>query len=200
MLKIGDNNCLFWLKVWPSRNQFEPVCSSFAENLSKLPCTETEINQLPKQVHRSPRRHMKDSGQGYIKKGQLLITVLVKALLSVEVRGKSPFFSSIFVFFGNTEFLKDSSNTRLYLLDLIWIWPLYGLLQYAKLPNYKRMRWGQLAVPSYMQLTPLCQWLSAFAWPLPSPLLSAIFCIFLKAILTTIIMASYAGKFIYIYH
>ena len=54
------------LAVWRmSRNWFEPVCSSSAENPSKLPCTETGITQPPKQVHRSRRWHMKDNGQGY---------------------------------------------------------------------------------------------------------------------------------------
>ena len=81
------------MKVWLSRNQFEPVCSSYAENPSKLPCTETGIAKLPKQVYRSPRGHMKDNGQGYLffVKGPLLIKFFVKALEAVEVGGKLPF-------------------------------------------------------------------------------------------------------------
>ena len=65
-LETRNNNILFWLKVWLSRNQFEPVCLSSAKNQSKLPCIETGNDQLPKQVHRSPRRLMKDNGQGYL--------------------------------------------------------------------------------------------------------------------------------------
>ena len=51
-------------------------------------------------------------------KGPLLIEILVKALETVG--GPSPFskyLSLIFIFLDN--FLKDSSNTTLYLLDLI---------------------------------------------------------------------------------
>ena len=54
----------------------------------------------------------------------------------------------IFSFLAKLNFLKDSFNTTLYLLDFIRIWPTFGLFHYAKLPSYKRVRWGRLAGPS----------------------------------------------------
>ena len=52
--------------------------------------------------------------------------------------------STIF-FFGITYFLIDSFNEILYLLNIIGFWPTFGLFHYAKLPSYKRVRWGRLA-------------------------------------------------------
>ena len=148
-LEKHNDNFLFWLKVWLSKNQFEPIFSSSAKKISKLPCTETAISQLPKQVHRSPRRHIKDNGQCYIfLKGPLLIKIFVKAL---EVGGKAQFFKylSIVVFSAKHNFLKDDSKTSLYLLDLNGFWLTYGLLHYEILPSYNRVRWGRLAGPSH---------------------------------------------------
>ena len=54
-------------------------------------------------------------------KGPLLIKTLVKALEAIEVGGKLTFFQipvKIWIF-GKIRFLEDSSNTTLYLLDLI---------------------------------------------------------------------------------
>ena len=44
--------------------------------------------------------------------------------------------------------LKDSFTPTLYLLNFIGFWPTFGLFHYAKLPSYKRLRWGRLAGPS----------------------------------------------------
>ena len=57
----------------------------------------------------------------FVAKGSLLINILVKPLEAVEVGGKLPFFKllSIIVFLATHNFLKDSSKTTLYLLDLI---------------------------------------------------------------------------------
>jgi hypothetical protein len=108
-LENRNDNFLFWLKVWLSRNQFEPVCSSSDENPSKLPCTETGIAQLSIQVHSSPRRHMKDNGQGYLFCKTTFIDLnLVKAVEAVEDGQKSPFFKylSIIFFFVKTKFFE----------------------------------------------------------------------------------------------
>ena len=61
-------------------------------------------------------------------------SLLVKALEAIKVRGKLPFFEylSIIFFLAKHNFLKDSCNTTLYLLDLIGFWPTFGLLHYAK--------------------------------------------------------------------
>ena len=74
-------------------------------------------------------------------------------LEAVEAEWKLPFFkymSTIF-FFGKTIFFfKDSITATLYLLNIIGFWPTFGLFHYAKLPSYKRVRWGRLAGPSRM--------------------------------------------------
>ena len=51
-------------------------------------------------------------------------------------------------FLAKLNFLKDSFTTTLYLLNFIGFWPTFGLFHYAKLPSYKRVRWGRLAGPS----------------------------------------------------
>ena len=40
-------------------------------------------------------------------------------------------------------FFLYSCNTALYLLSLIWFWPNFGPLHYAKVPRYKRLRSGR---------------------------------------------------------
>ena len=47
-------------------------------------------------------------------------------------------------------FLKNCCYTTLYLLDLFGFWPIFGLFYYAKLPIYKRVKWGWLAGLSCM--------------------------------------------------
>ena len=48
-------------------------------------------------------------------------SLLVKALEAIKVRGKLPFLNTckLFSFLEKHNFLKDSCNTTLYLLDLI---------------------------------------------------------------------------------
>ena len=54
--------------------------------------------------------------------------------------------SQIF-FFVKPDFMKNSCNTTLFLLVLLGFWSTFGLFHYAKLPRYKRERWGRLAGP-----------------------------------------------------
>ena len=68
--------------------------------------------------------------------------------------GKNRHFSStckLFSFFlAKLNFLKDYFTTTLYLLDFIGFGSTFGLFHYAKLPSYKRVRWGRLARRSHM--------------------------------------------------
>ena len=67
-------------------------------------------------------------------KGSLLVEVLVKAPEAVKVEENRRFSNTckLFSFLAKHNFLKDSCNTTLYLLDLIGFWPTFGLLHYAK--------------------------------------------------------------------
>ena len=81
---------------------------------------------------------MKDDGQSY-----LFIRVLVKALKTVEVGGNHRFSNTckLFYFLAKHDIFGDSCNTLLlYLLDLIWFLPTFGLFHYTKLPSFKRVR------------------------------------------------------------
>ena len=64
---------------------------------------------------------MKGNWQGYLFCKVALIKIPVKALEAVEVRGKSLFFKylTIIVCMAKHIFVKDSSNTAIYLLHLI---------------------------------------------------------------------------------
>ena len=116
----------FYLKVWLFGGWAE---TSLNRNCKKFSCTETTIAQPPKYIDRSSMWHVKDNGQG------------------------NRHFSNTcqrFSFLAKHNFLKDSFTTPLYLLDFNGLWPTFGLFHYAKLPSYKRVRWGRLAGPSPM--------------------------------------------------
>ena len=57
-LDDGNNNLFFWWKVRLFGGRAEII-------FSKVPYMETEIAQPPKQIHRSPRWHMKDKLHKY---------------------------------------------------------------------------------------------------------------------------------------
>ena len=66
---------------------------------------------------------------------------------AVEAGKKLAFFKYMLTFYAKLNFLKDSFTTTLYRLDFIGFLPTVGLLHYANLLSYKRVRWGRLAGP-----------------------------------------------------
>ena len=56
-----------------------------------------------------------------------------------------------YFFLAKLNFLKDSFNATLNLLNIIEFWHTFGLFHYAKLPSYKRVSWGRLARPSHIK-------------------------------------------------
>ena len=56
----------------------------------------------------------------------------------------------LFSFLAKLNFLKDSYNTTLYMLDLIRFSLTFGLFHYPKLSSYKRVRLGRMAGPSHI--------------------------------------------------
>ena len=90
---------------------------------SPLPCMETRIAQLPKQVHRSPMWHMKDIEQGnlFCKRVYIDLEFLFKRQRPLKM-GKNRQFSNtcqLFSFLAKLNFLKDPFTTTLYLVDFI---------------------------------------------------------------------------------
>ena len=139
------------LAVWRlSRNQFKPV---WAETVKNYPARKLEL-LIPQNRYIGHQCGIwKIMGKAiFFEKGFLLIKVHVKLLEAVETGWKSPFFNICkrFHSLAKLNFLKDSSNPTLYLLNIIGCWPIFGQFQYAKLSSYKIVRWGQLAGPSYM--------------------------------------------------
>ena len=65
-LEALNNNFLLGLKVWLSKNRFEPICSSSTENPSKITLHGNWNCSAPKTEHSSPRWHIKDNGHTYI--------------------------------------------------------------------------------------------------------------------------------------
>ena len=66
----------------------------------------------------------------------------------VEVGGKTAFKKKKKSFLEKTYFLKSFCYTTLYFLDLLRFGPKFGIFHIAKVPCYKRVKWGQLAGPS----------------------------------------------------
>ena len=117
-LEIRNNNFTFWLKVWLSRNQFKPVCSSSAHIRQEYLCTETQIAQPPKQ--RSPRWHMKDQWHTYffLEKVFFLFEVLFKQWKLFKLEVKSPFLYYTKKYFPFEKFFLHNTI----FVGFIWIW------------------------------------------------------------------------------
>ena len=140
------------LAVWRlSRNQFKPV---WAESVENYPSRKLEL-LIP---HSSYIGHQCGVWKIMGKAIFFCKKVVIDLGSGKSARGrwswaKNCRFSNackLFSFLAKLNFLKDSFTTTLNLLDFIGLWPIFSLFHYAKLPSYKRVRWGRLAGPSYI--------------------------------------------------
>ena len=86
----------------------------------------------------------------FVEKGLYWFRFLLKRQRLLKLGKKLPFSNTSQPFFSSSKnnFLTESFTTTLYLLDFIGFLPTFGLFHYAKLPSYRRVRWGWLAEPS----------------------------------------------------
>ena len=96
----------------------------------------------------------------FFRKAFILCEVLLKHWNGLKLGFKFFFFfffSTKDFFEQNIILFKNCCHTTLYLLDLFGFGPKFDLFHYAKLPCYKRVKWGWLAEPSLSQVPTLPQ-------------------------------------------
>ena len=128
-----------------SRSQFKPV---WAETIKNYPARKLELPSPQNRYKGHQCDIWKIMGKAiFFVKGLYWLKFLLKRYRTLKL-GKNGRLSNtchLLSFLAKPNYVKASFTTTLYLLDLIWFGPTFGLFHYANFPSYKRVRWGPLA-------------------------------------------------------